>query len=326
MPSQRGRRSTGPSKRLLRVVSTTAAALVLCAAPAALAQESHRPTLGGHQFVPTDLIPDAFVRTYVRNSLGYAQASSVDYPDLVIRGDTLLALDGSLAYAILGFEYQHKVRDWIAVRVAVGLRSRLGTQLSSLVSEGVTLTGGYEFGWLARIRQTARTALCGSLAVTRLNLTVIDVNQFVEDIVDGVPDPSLIDDVPTVRSIGGLRFAWAASHAVGVTALAEGSYGESTARDETDSWEYALGASVDFDARAALHVPLGVALAYRLTSLPEVSRAGGSTASETVLRLAYNGERDFVIALDVLGVLNRENARATSAWAGGASLSMRYYF
>jgi hypothetical protein len=304
----------------------TMAMVALWTALPAEAQEGPRPTLGGHLFVSTDLIPDAFVRTYVRNSIGYSQAADFDYPPVVVRGDTLLALDGSLAYATLGMEYQHAIRDWIAVRLGVGMRTRLGTQLSSILSEGVNVTSGLEFGWLARLRQTPRTMLCGSLAVSSQNLTVIDVRQFTEDVIDGVADPSLIDDVPAVRSTAGLRFAWAASRPVGVTLLLEGSYGETPRRDEAESWEYGMGASVDFDAGAAWDVPIGIALAYRQTSLPVVTTTDNGNVSETVLRLAYNGKRDFLIAIDVMGVLDRENLEADPVWAGGAAFSLRYYF
>jgi hypothetical protein len=302
------------------------AALAVCIALPARAQEGPRPTLGGHQFVSTDLIPDAFVRTYVRNSIGYSQTAEFDYPPVVIRGDTLLALDGSLAYANLGMEYQHAIRDWLAVRVGLGLRTRLGTQVSSILSEGVSVNSGFEFGWLARVRQTQRTMMSASLAVTSQNLTVVDVRQFTEDVIDGVADPSLIDDVPAVRSAAGLRFAWAASRPVGVTLLLEGSYGETPRRDEAESWEYGMGASVDFDAGAAWDVPIGLALAYRQTSLPVVTTTDNGNVSETVLRLAYTGKPDFLIALDIMGVLDRENLEADSVWAGGAAFSLRYYF
>jgi hypothetical protein len=314
------------STTLRRAATLVAMVLSPCACLPAFAQDGPRPVLAGHTFLSTELVPDAFVRTYVRSSLGYAQAASLNYPVLEIRGDTIPALEGTLAYALLGFEYQYAVRNWIAVRVGLGMRTRLGTEVSSLVTEGVTVNSSFEFGWLARVHETPRTMLCGSLAVMKQTLTIIDMKQFVEDVIDDVPEPKLMDDVPTVRTAGALRFAWAASRPLGVTLLAETSYGESPVRDEGDSWEYGLGASVDFDAGAAFGVPVGVALASRLTSLPVITTSDNGTGSDTTLRIAYNGKRDFIIALDIMGVLNRENAAATPVWASGAAVSMRYYF
>jgi len=102
--------------------------LALGAAPRARAQDDPRPSLAGHTFVSTDLVPEAFVRTYARTSLGYAEAQNVDYPPVVVAGDTLQVLNGSLEYATLSIEYQALLRDWIAARISAGLVSRLGSQ------------------------------------------------------------------------------------------------------------------------------------------------------------------------------------------------------
>ena len=310
-----------------RCAATLAAALLtLAAAPAARAQEpGPRPALAAHTFVSTDLVPDAFVRNYVRTSLGYAEALGIDYPPVVIRGDTLNVLNGSLSYATLGIEYQAVLRDWIAARIALGLVSRLGTQSSSLVNEGVTVSSGYDFGFLARLHETTKTMLCGTLGVTNQYVTLIDVRQFAEDVVDGVPNARLIDTVPTVRSNTGLRFAWAASPSFGVTLLGEGSYGDAPKRHELTSWGWDLGASVDYDAGPAHGIPVGAAFAYRLSSLPGVIAQDHGNSSQTVLRIAYTGKREMV-AVDVLGVFNSQNAQATAIWAGGSAFSMRIYY
>ena len=305
--------------------SLAAVLLALGATPSARAQEGTRPSLAGHTFVSTDLVPDAFVRSYVRSSIGYAEATSIDYPPAVVHGDTLEALNGSLAYAILGIEYQGALRSWMAVRVGGDLVTRIGTETSSLVHEGVTVTQGYEFEWLARLRQTPTTSLCGSLGFANQTVTIIDVKQFAEDVADGVPNARLIDDVPVARSTAGLRFAWAASHPFGVTLLGEGSYGDSPRRRYATAWGYSFGASVDFDAHAAYGIPVGAALGYRLLSLPVLTAANQGNNSQTVLRIAYTGKHD-VVALDFLGLFNRENAQAVPIWAAGTEFSMRIYF
>ena len=317
------RRPCGSAVRSAAMIAV--ALLALGAPPRAQAQENPRPALAGHTFVPTDLVPDAFVRTYVRTSLGYAQAQSIDYPPLIIRGDTLEVLNGGLAYATLALEYQAALRSWIAARIAAGLVSSLGTQGSSLAYEGVTVTQGYDFGFLARLRETPKSMLCGSIGVTNQSVTVVDVKQFAEDVANGVPNARLIDNVPTVRSNAGLRFAWAASRSFGVTLLGEGSYGDAPRRHETTSWGWDLGASVDYDAGPTHGIPVGTALAYRLTSLPGVTASDNGNSSQTALRLAYTGKHDLV-AVDILGVFNRHNAQASAIWAGGAAFSMRMYF
>jgi hypothetical protein len=321
----RDRRSNRGRTTLRSAAALALALLTLGAAPRARAQEDPRPSLAGHTFVSTDLVPDAFVRSYVRSSLGYAEAASIDYPPLVIHGDTLKVLNGSLSYATLGLEYQAALRNWIAMRIGAALLSRLGTEGSSLANEGVTVSQGYDFGFLAKLRQTPNSMLCGSIAVTNQSVTIIDVKQFAEDVANGVPNARLLDYLPVVRSNAGLRFAWAASRTFGVTLLGVASYGDAPRRQERTSWGWDLGASVDYDAGPAHGIPVGAALGYRLTSQPGVNVADNGNSSQTVLRIAYTGKRD-VVAVDMLGIFNRQNSQATAIWAGGTAFSMRIYF
>jgi len=309
------------------IVLRSAAAVVLLVLTAAHARaDDHpRPSVGGHTFVSTDLVADPFVRTFVRTSLGYAYAESIDYPPLVVAGDSLEMLDGSLSYATLGIEYQGALRDWIAARIGLGLVSRLGTQGSSLAHEGVTVTSGFDIGFLARLRATPKTMLSGTFGVTNQTVTIIDVKQFAEDVAADVPNARLVDDVPTVRSSAGLRWAWAASPSFGVTLLGQGSYGDAPRRHEATSWGWDVGASVDYDAAPKHRVPLGAAFACRLSSTPGITATTDANSSQTALRIAYTGRND-VVALDVLGVFNRDNAQATAIWAGGTAFSMRIYF
>src|SRR5262249_14807735 len=133
------------------------------------------------------------------------------------------------------------------------------------------------------------------------------------------------DDVPTVRSNAGLRYAWAASPTFGVTLLGETSYGDAPRRHDATSWGWNLGASVDYDAEPTHQIPVGAAFAYLLSSLPGLTTTENSNNSQTVLRLAYTGAKEMV-ALDMLGVFGRDNAQASAIWAGGVAFSMRIYF
>jgi hypothetical protein len=304
----------------------TALACLFALALFPLSAHADRPSLNGHTFVSTEIVPDPQVRTFIRNNIGYTMTPEFDYPPVVVGGDTLAVLSGSLAYALLGMEYQNAFRDWIAVHASIGLRTRLGTQAASLVNEGVNVSTTLELGWLVRLRETQKTALALSLDVTRQTLTLIDLRQFTEDVIDGNPDPHLLDNVPMIRTKAGLRFAWAVSRPVGVTLLGEGSYGEAPHRGESDSWEYGLGASVDFDGHAAWDVPIGFALAYRESSLPVITEANHGKARQTLLRIAYTGKPDFLVALDLMGLLDRDNVQVKPVWSGGAAFSLRYYF
>ena len=114
-----------------------------------------RPLLGGHRFIPNSFTRDPFSRTYVRNSLGIGQALDVEFvPQLDIGGgDTIPGLSGDLLFAVLDFEYQHAVKDWLAVWGKINMIGRLGTDVGAILAQGATVLTGFELGWLIKLLQ-----------------------------------------------------------------------------------------------------------------------------------------------------------------------------
>jgi hypothetical protein len=321
-------RSNGSFRR--RLAGVWGALLVAGIAPGLAAQDiGHgalkRPAIGGHTFLSSDAVPDPFVRSFVRQSLGIAQAVDLQFPLGIIDGDTLLLLEGDLTYAVLDFEYQHAVKDWLAARGRFNLRSRLGTDGTSLLAAGVQVNTGFEFGWLIRLLQTDKTILSASAEVGKRSFTVVDIRQFVLDIVDGVSNPQLVDNVPTVRGTGGLRFGWGVSRLFGLTALLEVGYGDASRRDQDGVFLYTLGSNLDFDVGAVTPVPISVGVGYSQTSV--IEQVDGDSDSRTVVvRLGYTGRPDFVIGVDIVGNALRDVNIAETVKSFGGVLTMRYYF
>ncbi len=87
------------------------------------------------------------------------------------------------------------------------------------------MSTGFELGWLIRLFERERTALSLDLNLSERAYTGINIFQFVEDVVDGVP-ASLVRKTPSTRSSAGLRYAWAVSPLMGASARAESGFGE----------------------------------------------------------------------------------------------------
>lgn len=318
-------RTSNAVRRVLRLSAPAVACALAFAAPSA-AQDIARPHLDGHTFLSTDLVPDAFVRTNLRNSLGYAQALDVEYPSVVIDGDTLIALDGSLVYAVLDFDVEYAVKEWVSLRARINARTRVGTDVPSILLDGLTVGTILDLGWKFRVRETTSTSLVASAGFMNGTFTRIDIEGFVEDVVNDVPDPSLIDDIPVTRAKGGLHYAWAISRPVGLTLMAEGSYGDTPWRDVDEGWEYSYGAAVDVDGKPLAGVPLGVGLGFRQTSLPELSATSANVARSAVVRVAFNAQPDFLVGVDLTMNRTKEIDGRDPISAGGVSLTLKYWF
>lgn len=316
------------SYRFLRACLPVLAVAAVAASPIQ-GQESDRdwkvPHKNGHAFSPAVGVPDAFVRSYIRNEIGIASTYDIDIPLGIVDGDTLFASRGSLLFANLAFEYQQTIRDWIAIRGRFRVLGRLGTGTSALLSSGVSATTGFELGWLIRLLETDRSYLSLDLSVKRNDFTLINIADFVRDVIDG-EDAELTRKTPSMRAGGGLRFTHALSPLVGLIGFVDTGYGESVDRLSDDEWFFRFGGTVDFDLAAANWWPVGLAAGYYQDSFPE----GGADLAEVlrsfVFRLGYTGRKDLALGLNLVYSIIPTDQFENRLKSLGGSLDLRYYF
>ena len=198
------------------------------------------PTLNGHQFTPNGLTRDPFILTYIRNSLGIGKAVDLFVPVYENGGGEVYGLKGDLMNAILEFEYQQAVKDWVAFRAQVRIFGRLGTGTQSILSQGISANMGFEFGWMFKLAQGKKTALSGTIGVSNNSTTAVDLLGFVNGVIEG-PNVPLVKTVPVARGGVGLRYAWAATELTGFNFLGDVGLGESLDRSREDEWFFKFG-------------------------------------------------------------------------------------
>ena len=285
---------------------------------------SQRPALGSHSFTETVDVPSPFVRSFIRNRLGAGKAFDLEIPPIEIGGVPISGLEGDLLFAILDFEYQYAIKDWIAIRARVLGTGRLGSDTLSLLSEGVTMATGFEFGWLVRLRESEKTALSLDLSLADRSFTGVNISRFVDDIIADVP-ASLVRKTPSARVGGGLRFAWAASPLIGVSARGSTGYGESVDRTRDDTWFWNFATAVDFDLRTKVSAPLGVAIGFKYDNFPEFSGDIADGVYSTFFRFSYLGREDFLMSLDVSRDRLPVSGSRPNLTGMSVTLSLRYY-
>jgi len=309
----------------LIVVAAVAASSSRVMAQDAGDREWKAPHKNGHTFSTTSAVPDAFVRSYIRNNLGISQTADVDIPLGIIDGDTLFASRGGLMFANLGLEYQQTIKDWIAFRAKFNVNGRLGTGTSALLTTGLSAATGFEIGWLMRLLESDRGYMSLSFDVKNTSFTTIDISDFVEDIIGG-EDAELVRNTPSMRAGMGLRYTHAFSPLVGLISFAETGYGESVDRDSEDEWFFRFGATVDFDLAAANWLPIGLALGYMQDSFPE----GGADITDVVrgflFRIGYTGREDLALGLNISYSTFPTDQLDTRIKTTGVNFDIRYYF
>jgi hypothetical protein len=284
------------------------------------------PQLGDHTFIVNELVGDPFIKTYVRTSLGVGKVTDFEVPLAIIEGDTILGFKGDLLLAILEFEYQQAVKDWIASWGSVRLAGRLGTGVQSLLASGVTANVEFELGWLFKLYKSERAMLSGSLSINNGDVTGINVLQFVEDVIRG-EEALLVQTTPSLHGGGGLRFAYGVSDLLGFYLIANLGYGESVDRQAASGWFVDTGGIASINIANRTSVPLGWGIGFRTASVP-VTTDLDNDVTEALVRMAYTGTDDFSISLDLnygdVPVIGLDPGPGTAL--ATVRLNMRYYF
>lgn len=283
------------------------------------------PNVGGHVFVPIGIVPDPFIRTYFRMTLGLGQAFDVQSVAVEIDGEPVVGLKGDILFLGADVEYSQALKDWVAFRASIVASGRLGTNVGTLLSSGISTASGFRFGWLFRLLESQKVALSGDVSFSNRSFTIINVNSFVEDIVAGRP-PQLTKKVPSTRVTGGVRVAWGVSELFGVNGILDTGYGESINPNEGDKIFYTLGANFDFDLRAFSSIPLGVATAFKIDSFPEGGEDVENALRSTSLKIAYNGREDFSIGLAISGEYFKRDSTDENINFGSVGFDLRYFF
>ena len=317
------------SRRLFQAFVLALAAFAL-SSTAVLAQDSDdgewkAPHKNGHTFSPVGGLPDAFVRSYVRNNLGMSQTYDIDIPLGIVGEDTLFASRGNLLFANLGLEYQQTIKDWIAFRAKFIVNGRMGSGTSALLATGISATTGFELGWLMRLLETDRGYMSLSFDVRNNSFTTINLAEFVEDIDDG-EDAELVKKTPSMRAGVGLRYTHAFSPLVGLISYFETGYGESVDRVSDDEWFTEFGATVDFDLAGVGWVPIGLAVGYQQDSFPEGGADITDVVRGVVFRIGYTGRKDLALGLNILYSTFPSDKLDERIKSTGMNLDLRYYF
>lgn len=286
------------------------------------------PMLAGHRFIQASNIQGPFIRTMFRNTIGVGVSSGISIPVIEIGGEEYHFETGSLLYSTIQAEYQNAVKDWLSVWVEFQIVGRLGTETSSLLTQGVTVINGFDFGWLLKIWERDDMQLSGSVRVVKSSYTAVDLIGFIEGVIEGVPESenSLVRTVPVLIGTTGLRYAWAINQVVGLTTLGAVGFGDSPDRKADSQWYFDLGALVDFDLRRKYSAPIGLALGANIANMAEQDQAMDGNIATAIGRIDYIGRIDFNLGLEVMSRWYDHEGFEESLRYTTVTMDFRYFF
>ncbi len=297
----------------------------LCAQSSASNAAPKMPKLNGHMFLSSTYMRSSFISTSVQADLGFGSTSILTLPGIEIGDYEILAFKGQLMFFDVDASYQQRFTPWLAMFVSLKMAGRVGTDMSTIVADGVNTLSGGDIGWLIRITQTDRLNLSGSISLSSITGNFINVSGFIEEVINNEPYPTITKTVPSMIAILGLRGAYAFNPSYGLQLNLAYGYGESLERGTSKGF-FSIGALGDLDFNPRHQVPIGLGLGYTLSSAPLIMMRDGGAASLFQGRIAYTGSDDFELGLQFTYYKIALPSMDDKPFVKKAMLSFKFYF
>jgi len=291
-----------------------------------ISNKGSKGNLNGHYFIPLSVNRTPFTNTRIMMPLGFGQTSSFEFPIPIIGGDSLFGASGEILLATLGIQYRQQVRDWISFNMKVEVAARVGTDVKSLLIEGLDNVISFELGTMIKLHETKKTLLSTSLKLQNLEGNFVDINGFVQDLLDStVNDPSISRTVPALVAGVGLHFAWGISPTFGFSSVLAASYGETFTRGNSDT-RITFGGFIEADLNPKFKIPIGLSIGAFSTTEPEYVYVDDKSAQIMISKLSYTGRADFDLGIEIAKATIPFENTETRPSVDMVQLVMTYFF
>ena len=283
------------------------------------------PSLNGHRFPSTSYMRSAFISTHVQADIGFGKTSELEIPGIPVGDYEILSFTGQLIYVDLDVQYQQRFTPWLALFVTAKMSGRLGTDMSTIMADGVNTLSGAQIGWLFRIINTQKFMFSGSVQLNRMKGSFISLPDYIEEIIDNEPYPTIIKDVPSMTAGMGLRSAYAFNSSWGLQFYLDYLYGESFERAHSQGY-FSAGVLGDVDFFPKHELPLGLTLGYLLSTSPVIVMENGGSSNLFIGKIRYSGSDDYELGLQFTYFSAYLKSIEDKAFVTKAMLCFKFYF
>ena len=283
-------------------------------------------TVGEHFFTPHDLIKSPYIITHLGTSLGLGQIRSINTLFFVVGENQYKYSQGEVLAAFLSLEYQHAVKEWLAVSMQFNLVGRLGSKLNTLLAYGINYATSFNIGWTIKAIRGKRFYLSTAFELNNGNYSTISVRQLVEDVINKTSEPTLFSSNNILNGTVGLRAAYGFTHFIGLEALANLGYGETVQKSLDNTWFYILGLNVDMNFTKIFQVPMSISVGYLHSSYPKGNNDIIYQNNIGVAQISYIGRSDIVLSLDLQSSREIYTGDGSTIWLNSLAFTMRYLF
>jgi hypothetical protein len=257
---------------------------------------SKREVLNGHTFQQLSYFRTSFTSTHLNANIGFGSTPVLKIGTIEIDSIKLFEFEGQVVFVDVSVRYQQRFTPWLTLYLQGSMAGRLGTDMSTILADGINTLTGFEIGWLIRFYQSKKLNLSANIHVANANANFINVSQYFEDLINGVQNPSLTQKIPAMAVDVGINGGWAINPTWGLQFFGDAAFGESFDRGR-DQVYYNTGIQGEVDFNPKHRVPIGLALGYVATNNPESLSSESGFSSIFIGKIGYSGSREFELGL-----------------------------
>lgn len=260
------------------------------------------PILNNFRFIPSDVIDNPFITSYVKTSVGVGAALDLKSYIRDLQGNVLDTLTGKLSFVSMNIQFQLALTDWIALNASYGGAARLGSNAYTILTSGISYTVGYKLGAKIRIWGNDQMMLSGSVDYASGKVFLYSIYDFLKNVVesdtiDASSRNNLLEKDNVARTFVNLNYAYAPTDWCGILAVAGWGVGKTFKNKDKGNTRLGLAASIDFENIKYIGFPIGVLASIKYNSYSE----SGENTTDVVtygIRIGYTGHKDFDIGIE----------------------------
>jgi len=260
------------------------------------------PILNNFRFIPSDVIDNPFITTFVKTSVGAGAALDLKSYVKDLQGNVLDTLSGQLSFVSMNLKFQLAITDWLALNGSYGGSGRLGNNAFTLLTSGISYATGYVLGAKIKIWKNDQMMLSGSVDYKSSKIFLYSVYDFVKDVVesDTINSSSrdkLLEKDDVSSTFLSFNYAYAPTDWCGILAVAGWGLGQTFKNKDKGNVRLGLAASIDFDNIKYIGFPIGLLASIKYNSFSE---SGENTTNVVTygFRIGYTGHKDFDIGIE----------------------------
>jgi hypothetical protein len=266
-----------------------------------LRTEKQLPILNNFRFIPSEVVYDPFINTYIKLNVGSGTALDIkSYRKDWNTGSIRDTLSGDITYISGELQFQLAVNDWLAFNLGAGGSGRLGTNTYTILTSGISYTTFLTLGGKAKIWENDKMVLSTTLDFKYQNIYLYSIYDFVKKVVEtgGIDSTtSMLEKDNVSQTFLNVNYAYAPKDWCGVLAQAGWGLGEAFETKTRGNARIGAAFSVDFDNVDFVEFPIGILASVKYSSFGE----GGSNVSNIFtygFKIAYTGHKDFDIGIE----------------------------